>query len=321
MTVRMICASHTPLMDHVDADPAVDRAARNVFAGLADEVRDYDPELIVLFAPDHFKGFFYDLLPPFTIGVRATAIGDYDIGSGDFDVPEDLALDCVKSVLANGVDVAMSYRMQADHGFAQALVLLTGSVDRYPVLPIHINCAGPPLPSFERVRRLGEAVGAWASGLNKRVLILGSGGLSHDPPIPRIATAAPPVVEMLIAGRNPPIEARREREQRNFATARALMAGDSSALMLNPDWDRAFMADMAAGRLDSLDRLSEDQLTALAGCGGHEVRAWIAAYSALAAVGPYTSETLFYHDIAAWNAGMGVATATLQSQAHKSAAA
>lgn len=321
MTVRMICASHTPLMDHVDADPAVDRAARNVFAVLADEVRDYDPELIVLFAPDHFKGFFYDLLPPFTIGVRATAIGDYDIGSGDFDVPEDLALDCVKSVLANGVDVAMSYRMQADHGFAQALVLLTGSVDRYPVLPIHINCAGPPLPSFERVRRLGEAVGAWASGLNKRVLILGSGGLSHDPPIPRIATAAPPVVEMLIAGRNPPIEARREREQRNFATARALMAGDSSALMLNPDWDRAFMADMAAGRLDSLDRLSEDQLTALAGCGGHEVRAWIAAYSALAAVGPYTSETLFYHDIAAWNAGMGVATATPQSQAHKSAAA
>lgn len=321
MTVRMICASHTPLMDHVDADPAVDRAARAVFAGLAEEVRDYDPELIVLFAPDHFKGFFYDLLPPFTIGVRATAIGDYDIGSGDFDVPEDLALGCVKAALADGVDVAMSYRMQADHGFAQALVLLTGAVDRYPVLPIHINCAGPPLPSFERVRRLGEAVGAWATGLGKRVLILGSGGLSHDPPIPRIATAAPPVVEMLIAGRNPPIEARREREQKNFETARALMAGDSSALRLNPDWDRAFMADMAQGRLDTLDRLSEDQLTALAGCGGHEVRAWIAAYSALAAAGPYTSETLFYHDIAAWNAGMGVATATPQSQARNSAAA
>ncbi len=321
MTVRLICASHTPLMDHVDADPAVDREARDVFGSLADEVADFDPERVILFAPDHFQGFFYDLLPPFTIGVRATAIGDYDIGSGDFDVPEDLALDCVRSVLADGVDVAMSYRMQADHGFAQALVLLTGAVDRYPVLPIHINCAGPPLPSFARVRRLGGAVGVWAAGLGKRVLILGSGGLSHDPPIPRMETATPPVVEMLIAGRNPPIAARRAREQKNFETARALMAGGGDALRLNPEWDQAFMDALSDGRLDSLDGLSEDQLTGLAGCGGHEVRAWIAAYSALAAVGPYTSEKRFYHDIAAWNAGMGIATAAPQSEARKRAAA
>lgn len=322
MTVRLICASHTPLMDHVPADPAVDRAARSVFADLAEDIRDYDPELIVLFAPDHFKGFFYDLLPPFTIGVRATAIGDYDIGGGDFDVPEDLAVDCVRSVLADGVDVAMSYRMQADHGFAQALMLLTGSVDRYPVLPVHINCAGPPLPSFKRVRRLGEAVGLWAAALNKRVLILGSGGLSHDPPIPQIDTAPPPVAEMLIAGRNPPIEARRAREERNFETARALMAGGGDALLLNPEWDQAFMEALSNGRLDSLDGLSDPQLTALAGCGGHEVRTWIAAYAALAAAGgPYTSERRFYHDIAAWNAGMGIATAEPQSKAQISAAA
>lgn len=309
MSVRLICASHTPLMDHVDADPAVDRAARAQFATLARDVESYDPELVILFAPDHFKGFFYDLLPAFTIGVRATAIGDYDIGEGDFDVPEDLALDCIRNVLNDGVDVAMSYRMQADHGFAQALVLLTGRVDRYPVLPIHINCAGPPLPSFRRVRRLGEAVGAWAARLNKRVLIVGSGGLSHDPPIPKIATATPPVAEMLIAGRNPPIEARRAREQQNFETARALMTGGGAAIALNPDWDRAFMGALARGDLNLLDHLGEDELTRIAGCGGHEVRTWIAAYSALAASGPYASETLFYEDIAAWNAGMGIAAA------------
>ena len=155
MPIRMICASHTPLMDHVDADPSVDREVRSHFAAMADEVRDYDPELIVVFGPDHFKGFFYDMLPSFTVGVRATAIGDYDIGSGDFVVPERLALDCVDAVRAADVDVAVSYRMQADHGFAQLLVLLTGSVDRYPTVPIHINCAGPPLPTFRRVRALG----------------------------------------------------------------------------------------------------------------------------------------------------------------------
>jgi len=309
MSVRLICASHSPLMDHVEADPVVDREARAHFAALAREIEAYDPELIVIFAPDHFKGFFYDLLPSFTVGVRATAIGDYDIGEGAFDVPEDLALDCIRAALADGVDVAMSYRMQADHGFAQSLVLLTGRVDRYPVVPIHINCAGPPLPTFARVRRLGEAVGAWAARLSKRVLILGSGGLSHDPPIPKIDNASPRVAEMLIAGRNPPIEARRAREQQNFETARALMNGGGTAKPLNPVWDRAFMAALGRGDLDLLDDVSDEEITRVAGCGGHEVRTWIAAYAALAASGPYASEALFYHDIAAWNAGMGIASA------------
>lgn len=309
MTLRLICASHTPLMDHVDADPAVDRAVRDQFKGLADDVAAYDPELVIVFAPDHFKGFFYDMLPPFTVGVRATAIGDYDIGSGDFDVPEALALDCIRALHRGGVDVAMSYRMQADHGFAQPLVLLGQAVDRYPVVPIHINCAGPPLPTFARVRRLGEEVGAWAAGLGKRVLIIGSGGLSHDPPIPSIGTASPKTAELLIAGRNPPMELRRAREQSNFETARRLARGEGDALPLNPEWDRALMGDLGNGRLDTLDSLSEEQLTKVAGCGGHEVRAWIAAYAALGAAGPYRSEILFYDDIAEWNAGMGIAVA------------
>lgn len=309
MTVRMICASHTPLMDHVDADPAVDAEVRAHFAALAGEVRDYDPELVIIFGPDHFKGFFYDMLPSFTVGVRATAIGDYDIGGGDFAVPESLALDCIAAVRAADVDVAVSYRMQADHGFAQLMVLLAGTVDRYPTLPIHINCAGPPLPDFRRVRALGEAVGRWAAALDKRVLLLGSGGLSHDPPIPSIETAPPPVAEMLIAGRNPPIEARRAREQANFDTARKLARGEGKAAPLNADWDRDFMASMAAGDLAVLDALDDATLTRVAGCGGHEVRTWIAAYAAAQVAGASQHRRLYYHDIPQWNAGMGIAAA------------
>lgn len=309
MPVRLICASHTPLMDHVDAEPEVDREVRARFAGLAREVADYAPELVIIFGPDHFKGFFYDMLPSFTVGVRATAIGDYDIGGGDFDVPEALALDCARAVRAEDVDVAVSYRMQADHGFAQLLMLLTGAVDRYPVLPIHINCAGPPLPHFRRVEALGAAVGRWAAGLGRRVLVLGSGGLSHDPPIPQIATAPPPVAEMLIAGRNPPPEARRAREQANFETARKLARGEGKATPLAPDWDRAFMAQMEAGDLQTVGRLDEAELTRIAGCGGHEVRTWVAAYAAMAAAGPFTPRRVYYHDIPQWNAGMGIAAA------------
>lgn len=312
---RMICASHTPLMDHVDADPQVDAEVRQHFASLAEQVAAFDPELIVEFAPDHFKGFFYDMMPPFTVGIRATAIGDYDIGvAGDrFDIPEGLALDCVRALYAADIDAALSYRAQLDHGFAQLLVLLTGSIGRYPVLPIHINCAGTPLPTFRQVRRLGDGVGRWLAGLNKRVLILGSGGLSHDPPIPTIATAPPPVAEMLIAGRNPPMEARRAREQANYETARKLARGEGHATPLNADWDRAFMAQMAAQDFDSIAALDEGELTQLAGCGGHEVRNWVAAYAAMAALGPFSHLDIFYRDIPQWNAGMGITTARRQA--------
>jgi 2,3-dihydroxyphenylpropionate 1,2-dioxygenase len=309
MPVRLICASHTPLMDHVEADPAIDAEVRGAFRALGDEVRRFDPELVIQFAPDHFKGFFYDLLPPFTVGIRAEAIGDYDIGGGSFDVPEHLALDCITSLHAADVDVAMSYRMQADHGFAQLLVLLGGAVDAWPVLPIHINCAGPPLPSMRQVRRLGDAVGRWAAGLDKRVLILGSGGLSHDPPIPRIDTAPPPVAEMLIAGRNPPMEARRAREEANFETARKLARGEGKATPLAPKWDIGFMAQMACGDFDTIGAFSEDELTGIAGCGGHEVRSWVAAYAAMAAAGPFAPRHILYHPIPQWNAGMGIAAA------------
>src|SRR3546814_15392417 len=94
------------------------------------------------------------MLPPFTVGIRAEAIGDYDIGSGAFDVPEDLALDCIRALHADDVDVAMSYRMQADHGFAQLPVLLGGRIDAWPVLPISSEerCVGEECVSTCRSR-------------------------------------------------------------------------------------------------------------------------------------------------------------------------
>jgi 2,3-dihydroxyphenylpropionate 1,2-dioxygenase len=309
MPLRMICASHTPLMDHMPTDPAVDAQVRAHFSLLADEVREYDPELIIVFGPDHFKGFFYDVMPPFTVGIRASSIGDYDIGGGDFDVPEELALDCVRHLLSHDIDMALSYRMQADHGFAQIPVLLTGSVGAYPTIPIHINCAGPPLPSFRRVREMGYQVGRWAMTLNKRVLILGSGGLSHDPPIPNISTAPSHVAEMLIGGRNPPIEVLRAREEANFELARKLARGEAESLPLNPEWDRAFMAQMAAGDYSAIEAMGEEELTAIAGCGCHEVRNWVAAYAAQNAAGPASHRNIYYQDIAEWNAGMGIAAA------------
>lgn len=309
MPVKLICASHTPLMDHVKTDPKVDAAVRHHFSNLARDMAAYKPDLVIIFAPDHFKCVFYDMMPPFTIGIRANAIGDYDIGGGELNVPEALAEDLVKSVHQSGVDVASSYRLAVDHGFSQMLELLEIEKAGFPVIPIHINCAGTPLPPFNRVRALGAAVGKWAEASGLRVVILGSGGLSHDPPIPSLKGAAPDVEEKLIGGHHPSIEERKAREQQNFEAARALARGEGHTLELNPDWDRELMAKFSAGELDYLDHFSEAEITEVAGCGGHEIRNWMAAYAALAEIGPYVSREIFYHDISEWNAGMGISVA------------
>ena len=57
-------------------------------------------------------------------------------------------------------------------------------------------------------RLLGEAVGRFAREQGQRALFIGSGGLSHNPPVPQLATATDPeVIERLISNRNPSPEA------------------------------------------------------------------------------------------------------------------
>ena len=163
MAVKLICASHSPLMEF--ASPQEKRkelAVREAFDKLAAEVKAYDPTLIITFGPDHFNGFFYDLMPSFCVGIRATAAGDWDYGKIDnkIDVPEETALSLVRCVLDEGVDVAYSYRMQADHGVTQPLHFLCGGqLDRYPTIPIFINGAAAPMPTTKRTIALGRAVG------------------------------------------------------------------------------------------------------------------------------------------------------------------
>ncbi len=48
-----------------------------VIASARERIAAFSPELVVLFAPDHYNGFFYDVMPPFCLGVGATAIGDF----------------------------------------------------------------------------------------------------------------------------------------------------------------------------------------------------------------------------------------------------
>mgnify|MGYP003582050480 CR=1 FL=1 len=320
MAVKLICASHSPLMEFASPqEKRQEQAVRDAFDTLAAEVKAYDPTLIITFGPDHFNGFFYDLMPSFCVGIRATAAGDWDYGKDNnhINVPEDTAIDLVRRVLDEGVDVAYSYRMQADHGVTQPLHFLCGGhLDRYPTIPIFINGAAAPMPTTKRTVALGRAVGQFIKSLNlenERVLILGTGGLSHDPPTPQMGSVPPEVEEFLIAGRNPTIEARNNRQSKIITVGQKLAAGDKSvAVPLNPAWDRALLEIFAKADFASIEAMTEAAIRVEGGRGGQEVRSWMAAFAALHEMGEYDMTTHCYEDISEWIAGFGIVSAELK---------
>ena len=292
--------------------PEIEAEARAAIETARAEVERFQPELVVLFAPDHFNGFFHDLMPPFCIGAKADSVGDYGMPTGALDVPTGLATGCATAVLAAGVDVAVSHRMQLDHGFTQPLMLLGGALDRYPVIPVFVNAVGAPRPSCQRVRLLGEALGRHLAAEHggKRILVVGSGGISHDPPVPSLDGAAPEVAERLIAGRFPPPEALQARAKAVVGAARAFADGsplDGGALLpLNPEWDHEVLTLLAEARFAALDAFTDSDITAKGGRGGHEIRAWIAAFGCLSAFGPYRAELAYYQAIPEWISGFAV---------------
>jgi 2,3-dihydroxyphenylpropionate 1,2-dioxygenase len=272
-------------------------------------VEDFDPEIVVIFAPDHYNGFFYKLMPPFCIGTEAQGVGDYGTHKGPLDVPEAVAVGCAKAVLSAGVDIAISANMEVDHGTVQPLEKLFGSATARPVIPIFINSVATPLGPLHRCRTLGTAVGSYLATLGKRVLLVGSGGLSHDPPVPTLSSATPQVVERIVHGRPMTREQRSARQTAVMDAAKSFAAGDSDLAPLNPKFDRQFLEIVDSGHLGDLDTWSNSFIANEGGNSAHEIRTWVAAFAALAATGPYRTDVRYYRPAPELIAGFAVRTA------------
>jgi 2,3-dihydroxyphenylpropionate 1,2-dioxygenase len=309
MSIKLKCLSHTPLRGLNDPGADVVAEVDAILAKSRAEVEAFDPELIVVFAPDHYNGLFYDLMPPFVIATAADSVGDYQTQPGLLSVDKDLALEMAKFILDSDIDIAISHRLQVDHGCTQTLEELTGSLTRYPVIPIIINSVAPPFGPYRRIRKLGEAVGKFVAKLNKRVLILGTGGLSHEPPVPLLAGASDDIANFLIAGRNPTPEFRAARQARTIATGQIFGTPACELTPLNTEWDLAFMELLVEGRLAEIDNFKIEEISRAAGRSTHEIRTWVAAFSALAAAGSYQARQDYYRPINEWIAGYGVISA------------
>lgn len=308
MNTLLQCLSHSPLKGRVDPPAETVASIDAVLQTLRRELSAFAPELIFLFSPDHYNGFFLDVMPAFCIGAAAESVGDYGTTPGALRVPGDLATTCAAHLLAHDFDVAVSHRMRVDHGVAQPLEELTGGIDVCNVIPIFVNSVAPPLPSFRRARQLGECVGNYARTLGKRCLFLGSGGLSHNPPVPQLAQAAGAIREFLIAGRDPTPEARASRESRTRDAALAFANGSSTLHPLNPEWDLGFMDRLVRQDWAAIDAYDNATVTVDAGASTHEAKTWVAANAAMraATAGHYVAEARIYKPVREWIAGFGV---------------
>lgn len=306
--VAVCCLSHSPLLHRADPGAHVRGRVDAALAHARDFATQFDPDLVVIFGPDHYQGFRYDVMPPFCVGTAARSIGDYDTAAGDLPVPQQQADALIEHLFAADLDIAMSEAMIVDHGIAQPLEALFGGIGVKPVIPIFINAVAPPLGPARRARLLGAAVGTFIRQLDCKVLVVGSGGLSHDPLVPVLRESPPEVADVLISRRRTEQEQRR-REEAVLAAGQSFAAGQLDLIPLNPEFDREFLDLLASGELERFDAFSTAELTARAGNSIHEIRTWVAAHAALAANGPYDSTYSFYQPVPEWIIAFAVTTA------------
>ena len=302
--------SHTPLLGLSALPEAVDVALAGALRELTERVRAFAPELVVMFAPDHYNGFFHDLMPPFCVGTRAEAIGDYGTPAGPLAVAADDAIALTRHVAAAGFDAAISRAMTVDHGFSQPLQLLFGSLDTPPVLPIFVSTlAEPAIPSASRCAAMGRAVGRHFRDDPRRILTIGSGGLSHDPPVPTLSHPDPAVHERILVRNRPDAAARAARQARVIEAGRAMAAGTGDRQALNPVWDESVMDWLERGDWRRLEALDDATIVREGGASAHETKCWIAAFAS-ASGSSLQRRMRWYQAIPALIAGFGILLST-----------
>jgi protocatechuate 4,5-dioxygenase beta chain len=147
------------------------------------------PDVVIVFYNDHGLQFFLDRMPTFAIG----AAPEYRYADEGWGIPAmfppfpgDPALSwhLIEALVREEFDLTTCQEMQVDHAFAVPMALLWPGASAWPVrtVPIAINTVQHPLPSAARCFKLGQAVGRAVQSYPQdlRVLVLGTGGLSHQ---------------------------------------------------------------------------------------------------------------------------------------------
>ncbi len=174
------------------ADAALKDALHAQMRGLGESMREARPDALIVIAAEHFANFFMDNMPAYAIGMADRYEGPIEdpgwLGIERTRVPghADLSRRLIAEVM-NDVDVAFAEEWKFDHGIMVPLHFLTPRFD-LPVIPVNINCQGPPLTPLKRAWAFGAALRRACDALPERIALVGTGGISHWPATPDSGT-------------------------------------------------------------------------------------------------------------------------------------
>jgi len=189
--------SHVPAIGAAIDNKKTDQPYwQRVFSGFEKTkqlIAELRPDVIIGIYNDHATAFSVEVVPTFALGC-APEFPPADEGWGPRPVPvvkghPELAAHIAQSVILDEFDLTIVNRMEVDHGLTVPLNLLFGSPQQWPcpVIPLAVNVVLYPPPTGHRCFMLGralrKAIESWPQDL--RVLVLGTGGMSHQISGPR----------------------------------------------------------------------------------------------------------------------------------------
>jgi 2,3-dihydroxyphenylpropionate 1,2-dioxygenase len=295
-------ASHSTLMNtHWDQTTHLAGATRfrDALGAARDEIAARRPDTAIIIGSNHFRGFWLDLMPAFTIGVgECVASGESGTPAGPQPVDVPLARHIADELVAGGFDLAFSARLQIDHGQSHAIQYLLAGLDT-AIIPVVVNVFAPPLPALTRCAALGRAIAAAAGTFAspRRVVVIGSGGLSHRLPWPDWREPHSDddefMVQAWLNGRGD--WASYDRRRREIIR--------SAPSIIEPGFDEEFLGLLETGQAARASQWSTPELQQMAGNGGQEIRTWLAMSAALADA---PARRLAYEPVPDWLTGMAV---------------
>lgn len=146
------------------------------------------PDALIVVGAEHFANFFMDNMPAICVGMAKNYTGPIEdekwLGINKVQIPgnEVLSEQLIKSIMRD-IDLAYAQEWRFDHGIMVPLHFLTPNFD-LPVIPVNINCQGPPLIPLNRCYEFGRALRRACDERPERIAIIGTGGISHWPATP-----------------------------------------------------------------------------------------------------------------------------------------
>ena len=151
-------------------------------------IAEVDPDVCIVVYNDHANAFSLELIPTFALGLGDRfEIADEGFGPRPVPVVEghpELAWHLAESLILDEFDMTLVNEMKVDHGLTVPLSVMFGEPDAWPckVIPLAVNVVQYPPPTGNRCYRLGQAIRRAVESYegNDRVVIFGTGGLSHQ---------------------------------------------------------------------------------------------------------------------------------------------